>query len=558
MNMTISTRLWLGFGALVGLTLLMSAYSLSKLGQVRDITATISQNDRNALNLIRQVQGSQDQMKVQRERSLGLFLGKKAGIEPSSPLGDPHLLWREARNRTQAYLQELEAVAGTEGEQISPERIRAWQGIAQASREALEILRQVSEEVERQFQSEEEDLVEAVLAATARIQPLRDAFDAKVGEAAQLTERLAQAGTGAAAGAYEQARSSILGAIVVAFLLAVAGIVLIQRSITAPLAQFMRVTERVGQGDLSLQAAVSGKDELSRLGENLNRMRDGLRRLALQIRQATESLGSMSAEILASTQQQVASTSEQAAAVQQTTATMEEVTQSGAQVSQRAKEVASSAEATSTVSAAGLRAVEQMVAIMESIRQQAESVAQNIVLLSEKTQAVGEIIATVNDIAEQSNLLALNAAIEAAAAGEGGRSFSVVAREMKNLADQAKEATVQVRSILGEIQKGINTSVMLTEEAVKRVDSGRTQAESVDRTIREMAAAIEESVRAFQQIVASGAQQQIGFEQVTEALKNIRQATEQTAAGTRQLEEAAAGLNQLAKELRKAVEAYRV
>jgi methyl-accepting chemotaxis protein len=97
------------------------------------------------------------------------------------------------------------------------------------------------------------------------------------------------------------------------------------------------------------------------------------------------------------------------------------------------------------------------------------------VALSEKTQAIGEIISTVNDLAEQSHLLALNAAIKAAAAGEQGLSFSVIAGEVKNLADQSREATIQVRVILGDIQKGINRSVMLTEEAVKRVESGKRQ-----------------------------------------------------------------------------------
>ena len=138
--------------------------------------------------------------------------------------------------------------------------------------------------------------------------------------------------------------------------------------------------------------------------------------------------------------------------------------------------------------------------------------ADNIVALSEKTQAVGEIIATVNDIAEQSNLLALNAAIEAAAAGDQGSRFSVVANEMKNLADQAKESTVQVRTILGDIQKGINSSVMLTEEAVKRVEAGKQQADVTERTIREMAETTQESVQAFQQIIGAANQQQIGFE----------------------------------------------
>src|SRR5690606_10064722 len=102
-----------------------------------------------------------------------------------------------------------------------------------------------------------------------------------------------------------------------------------------------------------------------------------------------------------------------------------------------------------------------------------------------------------------------NAAIEAAAAGEAGRSFGVVAAEMKMLADQAKTATGQVRSILGEIQRGINSSVMLTEESVKRVAAGKRQTDLAQQTIEEMAESIQISVQTFQQIVASTNQQQL-------------------------------------------------
>ncbi len=234
----------------------------------------------------------------------------------------------------------------------------------------------------------------------------------------------------------------------------------ITRSITRPLGRFMGFVEQVGRGDLSQRAHAAGGDELAILGRSLNQMVDGLKDVAAQTRSAAENLNGATAEMLASTQQQARSTGEQSAAVQETTTTVEEISQTGGQISERAKKVATLAEATSTTSAAGLQAVQETNRTMEAIREQAEAVAENIVSLSEKTQTVGEIIANVNDIAEQSNLLALNAAIEAAAAGEEGRSFSVVATEIKNLADQAKQATQQVRTILGEIQKGINSSVM--------------------------------------------------------------------------------------------------
>jgi methyl-accepting chemotaxis protein len=237
---------------------------------------------------------------------------------------------------------------------------------------------------------------------------------------------------------------------------------------------------------------------------------------------------------------------------------MLQVSQSGLQIAERAKHVTATAEAVAIANTSGLDAVQKANQAVEAIREQAEAVAQNIVSLSEKTQMVGDILATVNDIAEQSHLLALNAAIEAAAAGEHGRSFSVVAGEIKNLADQSKAATVQVKTILGDIQKGINTSVMLTEEAVKRVDLGKSQADVAASAIRNMTANIDQSVQASQQIVAGTNQQQIGYENVMQVLKDMTRASEQAAASTRQTENAAANLTALGTQLRTATERYRL
>lgn len=348
----------------------------------------------------------------------------------------------------------------------------------------------------------------------------------------------------------------IIGTALVALVLSLAGFML-YRSITRPLAAFRQFVLLVGDGDLTQRAIVSSSDEMGDLAQSLNRMVENLKNVANGTRDVAQQLNDATVEILASTRQQSASTTEQAAAVQQTNTTMQELSQSGVQISERAKQVAGIAEATRTASSAGMEAVQNSTRTMETIREQAEAVAENIVMLSERTQAVGDIIASVNDIAEQSHLLSLNAAIEAAAAGEHGRTFSVVAAEIKNLADRSKEATVQVRSILGQIQKGINSSVMLTEEAVRRVESGKHQSDTAARTIRELTESVDQSVQAFQQIVAGTNQQQIGFEQVALAIRDIGGASQQTASSVRQLEGASAHLTTLAKQLRTAMERYR-
>ncbi len=334
---------------------------------------------------------------------------------------------------------------------------------------------------------------------------------------------------------------------------------LISRQIADPLAACAMAAREIAQGNLRQSLLkVSSADELGVLQQSFNEMLTSLRDIAFQSRSVCENLTLAAAQILTSTQEQAAGTKQQAAAVQEITTTVEQINLSSKQVAERSRQVAGTADAVAQSGHAGLQAVHDASIGMEAIREQTENVAENIIALSERTQAVGEIIATVNDIAEQSNLVALNAAIEAADARESGRRFSVVANEIKNLADQAKEATAQVRGILEQTQKGINTSVMLTEEALKRVETGRERTNVSEQVIRQMANNIQESVQAFQQIVGATNQQQIGLEQVTQALHEIRQASQQTAATTGQLEKAAVELTRLGEQLSKTLEKYKL
>ena len=334
---------------------------------------------------------------------------------------------------------------------------------------------------------------------------------------------------------------------------------LISRQIADPLAACAMAAREIAQGNLRQSLLkVSSADELGVLQQSFNEMLTSLRDIAFQSRSVCENLTLAAAQILTSTQEQAAGTKQQAAAVQEITTTVEQINLSSKQVAERSRQVAGTADAVAQSGHAGLQAVHDASIGMEAIREQTENVAENIIALSERTQAVGEIIATVNDIAEQSNLVALNAAIEAADARESGRRFSVVANEIKNLADQAKEATAQVRGILEQTQKGINTSVMLTEEALKRVETGRERTNVSEQVIRQMANNIQESVQAFQQIVGATNQQQIGLEQVTQALHEIRQACQQTAATTGQLEKAAVELTRLGEQLSKTLEKYKL
>jgi methyl-accepting chemotaxis protein len=187
-----------------------------------------------------------------------------------------------------------------------------------------------------------------------------------------------------------------------------------------------------------------------------------------------------------------------------------------------------------------------------------EAIAESIVRLSEQGQTIGQIIATVEDLAAQSNLLAVNAAIEAAKAGEHGKGFGVVAQEVKSLAEQSRQATDRVRTILGDIQKATTAAVMATEQGGKAVEAGGAQTELAGESIATLAGSVTEAAQAATQIAASSQQQLVGLAQVAGAMENIKQASTQNVASAKQLEVAARNLNDLGQRLKHLAATYTV
>ena len=218
-------------------------------------------------------------------------------------------------------------------------------------------------------------------------------------------------------------------------------------------------------------------------------------------------LGSSASEILAATTQVASGTAENASAISETTSTVAQVQQAAQLSSQKAKAVADSAQRLAQVSAAGQKATEEAADGMRLIRDQMEAIARTIVRLSEHSQSIGGIIASVTDIADQSNLLAVNAAIEAARAGEQGKGFAVVAQEIKSLAEQSKQATTQVRNILTDVQKATSAAVMATEQGSKAVEAGVKQSAQAGEAIQVLAESSSEAAQTAIQIVASSQQQ---------------------------------------------------
>jgi methyl-accepting chemotaxis protein len=325
---------------------------------------------------------------------------------------------------------------------------------------------------------------------------------------------------------------------------------------TNSLGQMARVAEQISNGDLTVE--VKPKSDKDVLGKAFAVMVEKLRRIIGEMQESIGVLSSSAQQIVATTTQVAAAATETAAAVTETTTTVEEVKQTAQLATQKAKYVSESAQRAAQVSDSGKKSAVDSIEAMKQIREQMESIAESIVRLSEQGQAIGEIMLTVNDLAEQSNLLAVNASIEAAKAGEQGKGFAVVAQEVRNLAEQSKQATIQVRGILNDIQKATNAAVMVTEQASKAVESGVKQSVQAGESVQKLGESIAEAAQAATQIAASSQQQMAGMDQVAQAMENIKTASTQNVASTKQTESAARNIGELGRRLEKLIALYKV
>ena len=234
----------------------------------------------------------------------------------------------------------------------------------------------------------------------------------------------------------------------------------------------------------------------------------------------------------------------QSAAVAEITTAMSELSQTAKQALSQAEGVMETTEHTVGIAGEGKKAVAEVARGMEDIRSQMDTLSERIQLLNEQTQQIGDIIASVSEISEQSKLLALNAAIEAARAGEHGRGFAVVATEIRNLADQSKQSTVQVRSILGDIQTATDAAVKATQAGSTAVEQGASLASTAGLRFNELADAVEESGDAAKLIANVSRQQGLGIEQIADAMEDISTNAMESAYGMKTIDK---GKNQIAK-----------
>ncbi len=279
------------------------------------------------------------------------------------------------------------------------------------------------------------------------------------------------------------------------------------------------------------------------LGSSLNK----------QIGTAVSHVQNSSAELQSAANQQATGVKEQVTSMNEINTTISELLATSRQIAESAQRVAQIADQTTHATRTGDGTVDQASDQISSIRRQVDLIVDHMLELGKKSQQIGAVLDIVSELAEQTNILSINATIEAAGAGESGRRFSVVADEIRKLADRVAGAAKEIRALIDDVRSSVNTTVMATETGSKAVDSGSRQFGDVATVFREIAKLVTTTTEAAREIELSTKQQATAVEQVNIAIANVAQATKETEASAGQTIQTASELASTSRDLLKMV-----
>jgi methyl-accepting chemotaxis protein len=231
------------------------------------------------------------------------------------------------------------------------------------------------------------------------------------------------------------------------------------------------------------------------------------------------------------------------------TTTISELMATSRQIAESAQRVAQIAGQTAGSAKSGEGTVDIAHESISAIRRQVDLIVSHMLELGKKSQQIGAVLDIVSELAEQTNILAINATIEAAGAGEAGRRFTVVAEEIRKLADRVGGSTKEIRTLIDDVRGAVNTTVMTTESGSKAVDAGSKQFGEVASALKQIVALVSTTTEAAREIELSTKQQSTAVEQVNVAIANVAQASKETEASSGQILQTASQLTRLSGDL---------
>jgi methyl-accepting chemotaxis protein len=333
---------------------------------------------------------------------------------------------------------------------------------------------------------------------------------------------------------------------------------LVAARITTPIRGTMEQARRIADGDLTATSLVSSNDETGKLSESMNDMVQNLNQIIGSVATASKRVDD-SANALRGVSEKL---SDGAAEVSGQAITLsaagEEMSMTASDIARNCTESAQAADAVTMEAQRGAQVVNETVNRMHSIAAKVRESAGSIELLGQRSDQIGQIIGTIEDIADQTNLLALNAAIEAARAGEQGRGFAVVADEVRALAERTSRATREISEMIRGVQHETKASVANMEGSVQEVQSGISDAERSRQALEEIIRQIGDISSQVNQIAVAAEEQTATTTEISNNIHRINEAIQQTVQGAEDSSRESGVLFEQATQLKQVVSRFRL
>ena len=329
-------------------------------------------------------------------------------------------------------------------------------------------------------------------------------------------------------------------------------------TLKAKVDSLLAVVSRAASGDLTGQVSIGGTDAIGQLGHGLAKMFDNLRSLLNNVQKAGIQVTTSATEIAASAKQQEATGIEQAQTSVEILSTTKEISANTTQLLRTMEEATQVADYTTTATADAQNNLKRMDLTMQQMVAATDSINAKLAALSEKASNINSVLTTITKVADQTNILSLNAAIEAEKAGEAGRGFSVVATEIRRLADQTSVSTWDIEQMLKEMQSAVSASVMgmdkFSEEIRRSVGEVRQVAEQLSSVMDQ----VQKLAPQFDAVLQGMQSQAIGASQISDTMMQLNDATQQTVESLKSTSEAVHQLQYAAGDLQASVSNFAV
>jgi len=360
---------------------------------------------------------------------------------------------------------------------------------------------------------------------------------------------LAEASAGAAVRSNKSSELTLILFSLVALGASFAIAVLFTRSITAPIGRCVAVADRLADGDLTVVIDVKGEDEISHLMQAMGNMTSHMKKTIGALNSTSREVSAAATDLHVAARQMVDGADRVAEQSHAVAVAGEEMAATSSDIANSCHVTADNADQANAAAMEGAQVVERSMAAMGTIADRVRSVARTVSSLGGRSEQIGEIIGTIEDIADQTNLLALNAAIEAARAGEQGRGFAVVADEVRALAERTTKATREIGEMIKAIQNETKGAVAAMEEGVIEVERGTQEAANSSQALEAILTRIGEVTMQANQMATAAEEQTATTAEISCNMQQITGIVNDSARTAQETEAAADKLSQLADEL---------